>query len=448
MAINATSGFTADIQNFIRDELLPVAQRTLVLYQLGDPATLPEGMGLTFTATRYNRIPLPYAPLSEGVPPIGETLTISQVTAVCQQWGDAVRITDLAELNTKHPLMATANELIGIQVGELLERNAFNALLGGTQVNYVNSRGSRAALTAGDVLDTHTVNRTVVALDTIGAYKFNGPMDTDLKMKAAEQASKAYKNPAGEPHYVGIMHTLVKGDIKENAQVVLASSYSNVNYLYNSEAGWWAGMRFCASNLVPTWTGQAQISATAVPTGGSFAASTLYIIVTGSDTQNQYESQIYQVSTSTATVVLNGSITVVLPSTTGYTYSVYVGTTASPTNLGLSASGPTNGPLQGQATQMAPGQTVTITGTGMFQVPPAAPTTGVTVYPTFVIGRGYFANVKLKDVEITWLDQPDKSDWLNQLRIVGWKATYGELITNAQFGARIESASAFTSTFG
>jgi hypothetical protein len=42
----------------------------------------------------------------------------------------------------------------------------------------------------------------------------------------------------------------------------------------------------------------------------------------------------------------------------------------------------------------------------------------------------------------------DKSDPLNQLRIVGWKAFYGTLIENQQFFARIESASAFTATFG
>lgn len=448
MAINYTGNYQpSDVEQFIADELLPVAQRTLVIYQMGDPADLPEGRGLTYTFTRFNRFPLPFAPLAEGVPPVGEQLIISQVSAVMQQWGDAAKITDLAELSTKHPLMKTANELLGIQVGEVFERNCFNALLGGVQVNYVNSRGSRAALTAADVLDVHTVNRTVAALNTLGAYKFMGPEQADVKKKAGEQASKAYQNPTSAPHFVGINHTLVSGDWRENQTVVLASIYGKDNYLYNSEVGWWAGVRFCESNLVPFWTGIAAIQGTAVPTGGSFAAGANFIIVTGSDNQNQYESQIYQVSNS-ITTVLNGSITVTVPSTAGYTYSVYVGTTSSPTNLALSPSGPTSGPMQGQATQIAPGTVVTLTGVGMFQVPPAAPTTGVTVYPTYILGKGYFANVKLKDVEVFWLDKPDKVDIANQLRIISWKATWGEAIKNQNFGARIESASAFVSTFG
>ena len=80
MATNTAAQFAADISNYIADETLPLARRQLVAYQFGDPLTLPKGMGVTYTATRYNRLPLPYAPLSEGVPPIGETMTRLPVT--------------------------------------------------------------------------------------------------------------------------------------------------------------------------------------------------------------------------------------------------------------------------------------------------------------------------------------------------------------------------------
>ena len=448
MAINSSGQFQSDIQNFIRDKTLPVAQRQLVMHQLADQETLPKGMGVTWTATRYNRVPLPYAPLSEGVPPIGESLQISQVNCVALQWGDGIKITDVTELTVKHPTMNIANRLLGLQIGETFDRNDFQALMAATQVNYVNSRGSRAALLAGDTLDMHTINRTSAALATVGAYKMGDPEEADVKLKAGERYKNAYKNPSSSSHYIAVCHTLVMADIREQPLFVTASSYSNINALYNYEVGQWHGIRFCESNLVPFWTGAAAVQATAVPTGGTFAASAAYqIIVTGQDTQNQYESLICQVSNA-FTMVNNGSFTITTPSTAGYTYNVYIGTSASPTNLGLSSSGPTQGPLQGQATQLPPGTLVTVTGTGVFQVPPAAPGTGITVYPTFVVGKGYFAAVKLDDVSITWLDKPDKLDYLNQLRIVGWKAFWGVVVTNQLFGCRIESASAFTSTFG
>jgi N4-gp56 family major capsid protein len=88
MPTNVASSFSADIVAFIAEKTLPLTRRQLVAYQFGDPLTLPKGRGTTYTATRYLRIPLPFAPLSEGVPPVGESMTIQQVSAVAQQWGD------------------------------------------------------------------------------------------------------------------------------------------------------------------------------------------------------------------------------------------------------------------------------------------------------------------------------------------------------------------------
>lgn len=447
MPTNSSANFTSDIEAFIADETLPLARRQLVAYRFGDPLTLPKGRGTLYQAVRYNRIPLPYAPLSEGVPPIGETMSVTLVQANAQQWGDKVQITDVAELTTKHPVMAEANKLVGLQIGETLDRNTFNNLNAGTNVNYVNSRGSRASLVAGDVIDPHTVNRTVAAMKTNGAPRFMGDEMTDAELDADAGGARASDSPRRMPHYVVIAHTLVVGDFSENSTVVTAWSYSDLNRLYNYEVGEWRGTRWVDSNLVPTWTGVAAINGTN-GTAGTLATGTYYIQVTASDTQNQYESRVYQVSGSVSVTGPTGSVSVVLPSLAGYTFNVYIGTTTSPSNLALCASGPTSGPMAGQATQLAPGQTVVLTGTGLAQTPPAAPATGVTVYPTYVIGRGAYGQVKLDDVKISWLDRPDKSDPLNQLRVIGWKVFYGTIILNNTFFARIESASAFTATYG
>ena len=80
-------------------------------------------------------------------------------------------------------------------------------------------------------------------------------------------------------------------------------------------------------------------------------------------------------------------------------------------------------------------------------VPPAAPATGVTVYPTFVLGKGAYGQVKLDDVKTSWLDKPDKSDPNNQSRQIAWKLFYGTILLNVQFAARVESSSAFSATF-
>lgn len=447
MAVNQSGSFQADVEAYIAQSTLPLARRQLVVYQFGDPLTLPKGRGVVYQAARWNRVPLPYAPLSEGVPPIGQNMTVTMVSATALQWGDKITLTDVAEMTIKHPMFQIAKELCTLAVSETLERNTFNNLMGGSQVNYVNSRGARASLVAGDVMNLHEINRMQAALATLGSPRFMGDEQTDMKLDAEAGGARASNDPRGMPHYTAVMHTLATQDLRENSTFVLASSYSDINKLYNAEVGELGGVRFCASNMVPFWTGFAQVNGTA-GSAGSLATNSYFVIVTGSDTQNQYESYIAQVSNSISVTGPNGSISLTTPNVAGYTFNVYVGTTSSPGNLGLSAAGPVSGPMQGQATQLPANTTVVITGLGVAQVPPAAPATGVTVYPTFVFGRGAYGQVKLDDIKYTYLDKADKSDPLNQLRVVGWKVMYGTILLNQLFFGRIESTSAFSATFG
>lgn len=447
MATNLSTSFQADVEAYIAQTTLPLARRRLVAYQFGDPLELPKGRGVVYQAARWNRVPLPFAPLSEGVPPIGQVMTVTMISATALQWGDKITLTDIAEMTIKHPMFQLAKERCALAVAETLERNTYNSLMGGTQINYVNTRGSRAALVAGDVLNLHEVNRAFGALATIGAPRFMGDEQTDPKVEANSGGARATDDPRGLPHYTAIIHELCVQDLRENSTVLLASSYSDINRLYNSEVGTLGGIRFCSSNMVPFFTGIAQVNGTAT-SSGTLATGSYFVIVTGSDTQNQYESQIYQVSSSISVTGPNGSVQVTVPATAGYTYSVYLGTSSSPVNLGASPQGPTTGPLTGMATQLAPGTVVTLTALGTAQVPPAAPATGVTVYPNFIFGRGAYGQIKLDEIKYNYLDKGDKSDPLNQLRVVGWKVMYATILLQQLFFMRIESTSAFVSTFG
>ena len=439
---NASSGFQSDIENYIQDKVEPLARRQLVAYQFGKPLKLDQHRGTTYTASRYERLPLPYAPLQEGVAPPGQAMTLQQVTATCQQWGDRVIITDVANLTIKHPLFQEACDLVAMQMPETLERNTMNTLISATQVNFANGRASRAALTASDVMSPHEANRVTGSMETYGVPHFMGDEREDIKVDAG-----AYRDPSKSPsvmsHYVAIIHPLVSQDMRENSSVNTAWSFSDVNRLYNNDLGDYGGVRYCKSNMVPFWTGVAQVNGTA-GSAGSMATGTYYIQLTASPAQTSVEQMIYQVSTSASVTGPNGSISVTLPNLPNYTFSVYIGTSTSPTNLATTVAGPTTGPMAGQATQLAPNQTIVLTNVGAAQTPPAAPTTGVTVFPTIFIGKHSYGQVILENNEYHYLTGADKSDPLNQTRVVSWKVFYGSIILNQAFLARIESASAFS----
>ena len=442
-ATNAAPSFQADIEAFIQEEVEPLARRQLVAYNFGKPLHLDTNRGTTYTASRYERLPLPFAPLQEGVAPAGSAMTLRQVTATAQQWGDRVNITDVANLTIKHPLFTQACELVSLQMPETVERNTLNTLLSATQVNYANGRANRAALLAADVLNPHECNRVVGSMLSYGAPRFMGDEREDMMIEAG--AHRPSRSPAVSQHYVALIHPLAAQDMRENAQVNTAWAYGDKNRLYNNELGPYGGSRFCETNMMPYWTGAALISGTAFATGGNLATSATYnIIVTAAPAQTSVEQTIYQVSGNISVTGPTGSISVTLPNLPNYVFSIYIGTTAAPSNLALCLAGPSVGPLAGQATQLAGNQTVVLTGIGVAQVPPAAPATGVTVFPTIFIGNYSYGQVLLENPEFHYLKEADKSDPLNQIRVVSWKIFYGSIILNQSFLARCEHSSAFS----
>jgi len=445
---NAAASFSADIVPYIAEEVLPLARRQLVAYQFGEAIRLDTNRGTTYTASRYQRLPLPFAPLQEGVAPTGEAMTLTQVSATAQQWGDLVRLTDVANLTIYHPLFQQACQLVSLQMPETLERNTFNTLLSATQVNFANGRANRAALVATDVMTPHEANKITGSMGLFGVPRFNGDEREDMMIEAGAYRDPS-KSPAVMPHYVALISQLPAQDMRENSQVNTAWAYSDINRLYNNELGPYGGVRYVETNMVPYWIGVADPASNTAGTAGSLAGAptNYYIQITGMPAQTSVEQRIYQVSAAVAVTGPNGSISVVLPTLAGYLFNVYIGLTTSPANLGLSASGPSVGPMAGQATQLASGATVVITGVGTAQTPPAAPATGVYVFPTIFIGNHSYGQVLLENPEFHYLTGADKSDPNNQIRIVSWKLFYGSIILNQAFLARVESSSAFTPGF-
>ena len=433
-----------DIELLIAKKTLRIAQRKIVISQFGEKLTIPKNQGVIYTATRYERLPLPFAPLSEGVAAAGQAITIAQVNATAQQWGDLVRVTDVADMTIAHPLFKKGTDLLAIQQVETIERNAFTTLLTGTQVNYANGRANRAGLVATDVMTPIEFSKQLGSLSTFGAPMFDGSEATDIFVTAGKAMKP--KDPSAMPHYIAVMHNLVEQDMRQNSTIATAWGYSDINRLYNGDLGYWGGIRSCTSNMVPYWVGVASpTNGTGSATGGALANNTYYIQITASPTLTSVEQNIYQVSAGTAVGGAgSGSLSVTLPTLAGYVFNVYIGTTTSPTNLGLCASGPTQGPLAGQATQLASGATVVITGIGTAQTPPAAPATGVTVFPTFFFGKDAYGTCMLDNIKYTYLTMPDKYDPMNQTKVATWKTMYGNIILNQAYMSRTESSSAFS----
>ena len=76
-----------------------------------------------------------------------------------------------------------------------------------------------------------------------------------LSLDADAGGAKASNNPRQMAHYTAIIHPFCAGDLRQDAKVQQAWSYSDINRIYNYEAGEFNGIRFCESNIVPFFTG-------------------------------------------------------------------------------------------------------------------------------------------------------------------------------------------------
>ena len=446
--VNVSASYAGAITRTIERRALKNAQRFIVLTQFADVKQMKEGSGVTWTANRWPYLQLPTAPVAEGVPPTPQQMPFQQVTGIALQWAGRLVFTDVAVKTVPDDLLAKGSDLLGQQIMQTKERNGFNMLNGITQVNYVATAGSRAALVAGNNLDPTTITRTFATMKNLGVPMFNGPTGETILRDMSYNTNQGKMAPGRAAHYVAIGNPLVMQDLRNNPLVVQTYQYSGADHLYINEHGFWGGMAFCESNMMPSWTGVAAVQgANAV---GNLTTATYTIQVTGWDNQNFYESRIYQVSSDVS--VTTGGITVTCPSTAGFTYAIYIGSGAgsTPTNLGLTANAaaPTNGPYTGHAIQLPPGTVCIVTGIGLYQIPPSAPATGVTVFRTYVFGEEAFATLKLENVQWNRLNDADKSDPHNQTRVVGWKMFEGWVILNQQFVAAMESTASSTGAFG
>lgn len=172
----STAQTAADLQTYFSKALLKQAKYKTVLDQFGYNENIPSASSKTISFTQYSDLaPLTAANLnaSEGVAPNDTALTTTAITAVVDQAGAFVTLTDLAKLTAKHPVMQKTIELLGVQGARSYDNLIFNAVSAGTGVFYAGGVVSRATLASTSYLTFQDVLKGVVNLRKNGAMEFD-----------------------------------------------------------------------------------------------------------------------------------------------------------------------------------------------------------------------------------------------------------------------------------
>ena len=160
--------------------IVDTAAPKLVHDQFGQKHPIPKNGGKTIEFRKYSPLPKLLTPLTEGVTPDGQSLSVSTITATVAQYGGYVTLSDMLLLTAIDNNLVQATKLLGNQAGATLDTITREVLNGGTNVQYgENSVSARYLLTGGKTSGNHyltvdCIRRAVRFLKSQNAEKING----------------------------------------------------------------------------------------------------------------------------------------------------------------------------------------------------------------------------------------------------------------------------------
>ncbi|MBQ2468966.1 MAG: N4-gp56 family major capsid protein, partial [Clostridia bacterium] len=230
--VNATTDvspndLSAEMKTFYDLALIDEAGPMLVHDQFGQKRPIPKNGGKTIDFRKFDALPKASAPLTEGVTPDGQRLSVSSVTATVSQYGDYITQSDVLELTALDNTILEATKLLGRQAGLTLDSITRNELLKGTNVNYcpkLSGATETPVTSRADLDDTCKLTVDVV-----------GPVVAKLRAQNA---------PTINGDYVAVVHPYVAYDLMRDPEWIDAHKYAEPDALFTGELGKISGVRF------------------------------------------------------------------------------------------------------------------------------------------------------------------------------------------------------------
>lgn len=216
-------------KEFYDRNLLEMAKTKFVHAKFGQKRNIPRAGGKTVEFRRWVPFAISqnYNELTEGITPDGQDLNQTHLEATVKQYGAFVEVSDLLKRTSFDDVAMGATDLLGEQMGTVVEWVTRDAMCAGTNVLYAGGKTSRIGLTASDILTTVEIRKAVRELK-----KAKAPMITANGRK---------------PHYICICSPDATYDLQSDTMWQYVSQYQNAEQIYSGEIGRLFGVVFVES---------------------------------------------------------------------------------------------------------------------------------------------------------------------------------------------------------
>ncbi len=234
--VTTAAELSPEMKTYYSDYLIDLAEPELIHDQFGQKKDIPKNGGKTIEFRQFDPLPEMTVPLTEGVTPDGQSMSVKKIEATVQQYGGYVTLSDVLIMTAVDNNILQATKAIASQAGRTLDTITREILNAGTVVQYadgsVSSRGALAytSPTSNNNLTVDAIKRAVRFLEIQNAPKING-------------------------YYVGVIHPAVKYDLMSDPEWKKPHEYKDTEHLYKGEIGELHGVRFVESSRSKVWKG-------------------------------------------------------------------------------------------------------------------------------------------------------------------------------------------------
>jgi N4-gp56 family major capsid protein len=227
----ATGTLAPTIQTYYDKKLLARLVENFVHLQFGQKRPISRMAGKTIDFRKFSALAAATTPLTEGVTPGGNAITITNITATPLQYGDFIEVSEVLDMVAIDPVLDEMADVLGEQAQRTLDTVARDILVAGTTVQYANGKASRITVAAGDNMTVSEIRKAVRTLKRNNVKPLDG----------------------GE--YVAIVEPGTTYDLQSDTKWEAASQYAGSKQIFSGEIGKLYGVRFVESSLAKKFAG-------------------------------------------------------------------------------------------------------------------------------------------------------------------------------------------------
>ena len=224
--INTAAPTTYLNKTYYDRTLLEWAKAQLVYAQFGQKRPIPRNNGKNVEFRRWTL----FTPdkvtqkLTEGVTPSSQPLGQTKVEATIAQYGAYVEISDLLDLTAYDPVINDSAELLGEQLGIVVDNVTRDAMIADAYDQYAGGAATQNDVAATSYLTVDEIRKAVRTLKNNKARRFSG------------------NGRSG--HFVCIVDPYATYDLQSDSLWQDVSKYSNAEQIYSGEIGRLFGVVF------------------------------------------------------------------------------------------------------------------------------------------------------------------------------------------------------------